>query len=327
MAINGGTPRTVADIDFIDYDNGVDTSGCHGGFWPLGVGNTYSAAWNGDINITQAGTYQFLNVSDDTGSAAITVNGQSQPIPTNSWTQGTNAPLSLQLAPGTYAVTVSQQETDGQGGAGDTLEWNPPGGGGLVPIPPSAFGSSLLPMPLKITFAIGSGQYVADGASHNIDVAPFIQDSRTYLPIRYMGYAIGMSDSDIVWNPDNDTATFSYTGNTVVFTLGSKTYTVNGQPHEMDVTPIDRNGRICIPARFFGDAFGYGVSWDPVTREVLLNRQWGIGCGSHPPGLWAAVFRRQGTPGRGGPALSYGFRLDDRPTISGRCVPGTGPGP
>ncbi|MDA8333480.1 MAG: stalk domain-containing protein [Peptococcaceae bacterium] len=274
VTVNGGTPQTVADIDFIDYDNGVNTNGCHGGFWPLGVGSTYSATWKGTLRIVSAGTYQFLNVADDTGSATITVNGQSQSIPTNSWTQGTNAPLSIQLTPGSFAVSVSQQETDGQGGAGDTLKWNPPGGSGLVPIPTSAFGSGILPVPLstKIDFTIGSDQYVSDGTSHTIAVAPFIQDSRTYVPIRFMGYAIGMSDSDIVWNQNNNTATFNYAGKVLEFTLGSSTYTVNGTPYQMDVTPIDQNGRICVPARYFGDAFGYTASWNANTQEVELSR-------------------------------------------------------
>jgi len=274
MSINGGTPQTVADIDFIDYNNGVNSNGCHGGFWPLGVGNTYSATWNGYINIIQAGTYQFLNVADDRGSAFITVNGQSRIIPTNSWTQGTNAPLSIQLTPGSYAISVSQQETDGQGGAGDTLKWNPPGGSGLVAIPPSAFGSGAMPMPLptKITFTIGRKEYISNGTSHSMDVGSFIQDGRTYVPLRYMGYAIGMSSSDISWNSNNDTATFSYAGKTVVFRLDSKIYTVNGTPYQMDVVPIDENGRIFVPARFAGDAFGYSASWNPSTREVDLSR-------------------------------------------------------
>ncbi|MDA8335511.1 MAG: stalk domain-containing protein, partial [Peptococcaceae bacterium] len=274
MSINGGTPQTVADIDFIDYDNGVNSNGCHGGFWPLGVGTTYSAAWNGYLNVSQAGTYQFLNVADDTGSATIRVNGQSQTIPTNSWTQGTNAPLSIQLTPGSYAVSVSQQETDGQGGAGDTLKWNPPGGSGMVPIPASAFGSGSIPLhlPTNIKFTIGQSEYFSGSTGHTMDVAPFIQDGRAYVPLRYMGYAIGMSSSDISWNSNTDMATFSYAGQTVVFTLGSTTYTVNGEPHEMDVTPKDVNGRIFIPARFFGDAFGYSVSWNASTREVELSR-------------------------------------------------------
>jgi protocatechuate 3,4-dioxygenase beta subunit len=274
MSINGGTPQTVADIDFIDYDNGVDSNGCHGGFWPLGVGTTYTATWNGYLNVTQAGSYQFLNVADDRGSATITVNGLSQTIPTNSWTQGTNAPLSIQLTTGSYAISVSQQETDGQGGAGDTLKWNPPGGSGLVPIPASTFGSGIkpIPLPINITFTIDRNEYISDGTGHTMDVAPFIKHGRTYVPVRYIGYAIGMSGSDISWDSNNDTATFSYAGKTVEFTLGSKTYTINGEPNEMDVIPIDLNGRIFIPVRFVGDAFGYSVSWNASTRKVRFSR-------------------------------------------------------
>jgi len=268
------TPRPLTKIDFIDYDNGVNSNGCHGGFWPLGVGKPYSATWKGTLNVKTPGTYQFLNVADDTGSASITVNGQIVTIPTNSWTQGTNQPVTVQLAVGSYPILVSQREKDGQGGAGDTLKWKPPGGGGLVPIPASVFGIRFGPVPLstKIVFTIGSNQYVSDGTSHTLDVAPFIRDSRTYVTIRYLGYAIGMSGSNITWNPDNDTATFSYAGKVVIFTLGSSTYTVNGTSYQMDVTPIDRNGRICIPARYLGDAFGYTVHWNSRNKEVVLSR-------------------------------------------------------
>jgi hypothetical protein len=190
LSVNAGAPRRVADINFIDYKNGVNQNGCQGGFWPMGVGKTYTAAWTGTLWIPWPGTYRFRNTADDSATAAITVNGRTVAIPENSWTQGTNPPVTLQLQRGFYALAVNQQETDGQGGAGDTLEWQPFWRSSLVPVPAFYFRSGQIPpniLPASISFTIGSKQYVANGTSRTVDTAPFIQDGRTYLAVRDMG--------------------------------------------------------------------------------------------------------------------------------------------
>ncbi len=126
-------------------------------------------------------------------------------------------------------------------------------------------------LPNTIKFTIGSKQYISGGVANNTDVAPFSENGRTYMGIRAMGYVFGMDDSDIVWNHNNNTAAFNYDGHTIIFKLGSSTYMVDGSTKQMDVTPIDVNGRICIPARFFAQVFGYQVSWDQANNAVLLN--------------------------------------------------------
>ncbi len=128
-------------------------------------------------------------------------------------------------------------------------------------------------LPSTVEFTIGSEQYTSDGIAHSVSTVPFIENGRTYLGIRAMGYAIGMDDSDIVWDSGSGTATFNYNSHTLVFTLGSKSYTVDGSSQQMDVTPIDVNGRIFVPASFFAQAFGYQVSWDQATQVVSLTLQ------------------------------------------------------
>ncbi len=100
-----------------------------------------------------------------------------------------------------------------------------------------------------------------------------ILDGRTYLPGRYMGYATGMNSADIVRNPVDSTAAFNYDAHTVIFTRGGSTCMEDGVLRRMDVAPIDASGRIRVPARYFGDAFGCRVSCDQSTREVLLSRK------------------------------------------------------
>ncbi|MDA8337464.1 MAG: stalk domain-containing protein [Peptococcaceae bacterium] len=132
--------------------------------------------------------------------------------------------------------------------------------------------SAPVSMPSTVVFSINSNKYTSDGQTATMDVAPFIRQGRTYLPVRYMGYAIGMSKSDIQWDPQSETATFSYAGRTVSFTFGVNSYIVDGSTHTMDVAPIIVDGRMCIPARYFGDAFAYTVGWSGAAQQVTLTK-------------------------------------------------------
>jgi hypothetical protein len=126
-----------------------------------------------------------------------------------------------------------------------------------------------------IVFTVGSDQYTTDGITQYMDVAPVIENGRVYVPVRYAGYAIGMADSDIRWDPVTGTATFSQLGHTVVFTLGSKVYLVNGAAQTMDVEPLNIKGRIEVPIRYFMNAFGFNVTWDSGKQEIVITPGWG----------------------------------------------------
>jgi len=59
---------------------------------------------------------------------------------------------------------------------------------------------------------------------------------------------------------------------TVVFTIGSTTYTVNGTPRQMDAAPFinPSTNRTYVPVRFLAEALGASVNWDPTTQTVTL---------------------------------------------------------
>ncbi|NLO89054.1 MAG: copper amine oxidase N-terminal domain-containing protein [Clostridia bacterium] len=121
----------------------------------------------------------------------------------------------------------------------------------------------------KAVFTIGSTTYTIDGVEQTMDVAPYIKDSRTYLPVRYVGKALGISDQNILWS--NKTATFIKGDRVVQVTIGSKTMLVNGAKVEMDVAPEIVNGRTMLPIRWVGVAFGANLSWDNETKTVTIE--------------------------------------------------------
>ena len=118
-------------------------------------------------------------------------------------------------------------------------------------------------------FRIGSNIYYAGGVAKVMDVAPYIKNDRTYVPMRYMGETLG---AEVVWDDAARTVTLTKGDTTVVFTIGSTTYTVNGEAKTADVAPEITNDRTMLPARFVAEAFGAVVGWDAATQTVLIQK-------------------------------------------------------
>lgn len=60
------------------------------------------------------------------------------------------------------------------------------------------------------------------------------------------------------------------TGSTVVFTIGSDKYTVNGVEKTMDVAPYVKDGRTLVPARYIADALNAQSYYDQDTKVVTF---------------------------------------------------------
>ena len=102
-----------------------------------------------------------------------------------------------------------------------------------------------------------------------MDVAPYIKGDRTYVPMRYLGEILG---AEVVWDDAARTVTLTKGDTTVVFTIGSTSYTVNGEAKTADVAPEIANDRTMLPARFVAEAFGAVVGWDAATQTVLIQK-------------------------------------------------------
>lgn len=121
------------------------------------------------------------------------------------------------------------------------------------------------------TFRIDSNIYTINGVSKVMDVAPYIKGDRTFMPIRYVAYALGLNDDDIVWDEAAQKVTLTKGDVVVEMVIGSTTITVNGEAQTMDVAPEIANSRTMLPARFVAEAFGANVGWDPATRTVIID--------------------------------------------------------
>ena len=108
----------------------------------------------------------------------------------------------------------------------------------------------------SVVMTIGSKEMVANNVPVTTDVAPFIQDNRTYVPFRALTEAFG---AEVEYNAENNTVTTKLNGKTVVLTVGSTVLTVNDNTVTMDVAPFIVDDRVVVPVRFIGEAFGFTV--------------------------------------------------------------------
>ncbi len=120
-------------------------------------------------------------------------------------------------------------------------------------------------------FVIGKNSYTIGQNDWLMDTAPFIDSDRTFVPLRYLAYALGMDDHDIQWDGTENEATFTKKKTTVKVMVGSRTLTFNKQPITMDVTPQIRDSRVFLPARWVAEAFDANVSWDEQNKSVVIE--------------------------------------------------------
>lgn len=120
-------------------------------------------------------------------------------------------------------------------------------------------------------FFIGFTQYIKDGILRSMDVAPYIKDGRTYLPLRYVVQALGVADSNILWDAPTKKVTLIKGATFVTLTIGSNIMMVNGMPITMDTAPEIANDRACLPIRFVAQAYGASVAWDESTQQVIIT--------------------------------------------------------
>ena len=120
----------------------------------------------------------------------------------------------------------------------------------------------------NVSFYIGSTIMNVNGANRIMDVAPYIKAGRTYVPVRYLGEALG---ANVQWDEATKTVTLTKADKTVVLVIGSTIAKVNGADVQMDVAPEIVNGRTMLPARWVAEGLGFVVVWNEILKQVVIQ--------------------------------------------------------
>lgn len=115
----------------------------------------------------------------------------------------------------------------------------------------------------SVVFIQGKSEYFVNGQTPGIkmDAAPYISQSRTFVPVRYLGNALGVTDENIAWDTAASKAKLVLGSKSAELTIGQKQILANGQAKSVDVAPELMNSRTYLPARFVAEALGYQVEF------------------------------------------------------------------
>ena len=125
---------------------------------------------------------------------------------------------------------------------------------------------------ITIILTIGSKNAYVNQQLVVLDVAPFIDSGRTFVPFRFVGESLG---AEVGYTTDASgrvaTVTYKLGSTSIILYIGRKDALVNGRTVYLDVAPKIVQGRTVIPLRFVTEALGCKVDWDGQAMKVTIQ--------------------------------------------------------
>lgn len=137
-------------------------------------------------------------------------------------------------------------------------------------LPPSEPEDAIKPTTVKVCFTIGKTTYTVDNEIKNMDVAPFISNGRTLVPVKYVAEALGMSADRIFWNGQSKTVTI-YGEEKIILKIGSMMMQVGAKTYHMSAAPNIKNGRTYVPVAEIARALNVRTEWEAKTKVVTFT--------------------------------------------------------
>lgn len=107
-----------------------------------------------------------------------------------------------------------------------------------------------------------------DGSYVSVDAKPYIEDSRTLVPIRFIAEALGYN---VEWEDSTRVVTVSKGSEVIVMRIGSRDATHNGKSTKLYKEPQLKNSRTFLPVRDIAERFGKNVDWDQNNWTVIIG--------------------------------------------------------
>lgn len=162
------------------------------------------------------------------------------------------------------------------------------GGSWIDPYSPEEIGTDPITSFQVTTFAINQTTYTIttiESASDNstgeeeaiapiiqtMDVAPYVKNDRTYVPVRYLAYSLGVEENGVTWDGQTRKVGITKDDTEIALIIGSPVMLVNQKPVRMDVSPEITNDRTFLPARWVAEALGAEVEWDDTNKQAIIK--------------------------------------------------------
>ncbi len=111
-----------------------------------------------------------------------------------------------------------------------------------------------------------------DGEKLSFDVAPYIVDGFTMVPMRAIFESIG---AKVTWDQETKTVIALYNANeefkSLLLQVGTNYAFLNGEKIEFKKSAEIVNDRTFVPLRAVNESLGYKVDWDQDTYTVTIT--------------------------------------------------------
>jgi len=114
-------------------------------------------------------------------------------------------------------------------------------------------------------------ELVIDGQIINTDIYAYTKDQRTYLPVKAISLALGVKESNIIWDQNTGTLTIIKGDRVVQVEVGNRTMLINGTPILMDHEPINVDGDIFMGISYISEALGGNAIVDGATLTIVFT--------------------------------------------------------
>lgn len=106
-----------------------------------------------------------------------------------------------------------------------------------------------------------------------LEVAPYIKNDRTFIPVRFVADALGAS---VEWDAETGTATLRSEENIIKLTTNDKWIQISDykpvvwKKIKMDTAPHIVNNRMFVPIRYIAENLNCDIQWDGKTSTALI---------------------------------------------------------
>lgn len=108
-----------------------------------------------------------------------------------------------------------------------------------------------------------------NGQALNPDVPPRIINDSTVVPVRIIAENLG---AEVLWDKTARKVTVSGNGLSMELWIDKPNAVVNGKKFALPAAPVIIDDVTMLPLRFIGEQLGLKVSWDQMSRSVLLYK-------------------------------------------------------
>ena len=145
------------------------------------------------------------------------------------------------------------------------------GGDWIENYSPTAIGTDPVTSFKVTSFEIASTAYTVNNEVRSMDVAPYVKNDRTYVPVRYLAYSLGVAEDAVTWDNEARKVVISKGNDNINLIIGSPIMYVNKTAVTMDVPPEITNNRTFLPARWVAEALGAQVEWDDTAKQTTIK--------------------------------------------------------